>query len=146
MLTELTKKDIKKLSKELQSLSKQDKHFFHPHKFNIKTLENLIQEKGDHYYLYLNESTKFVGYGMLRTFGKYEIPTLGCVIWKRYRGYGDGKKLVEELVDKAKEIKYQKIRLKVYPDNKAAYKLYKIVGFKEIGKNEDGEIWMEYAI
>ena len=29
---------------------------------------------------------------------------------------------------------------------KAAYKLYKTVGFKEIGESEDREIWMEYAI
>ena len=144
MLIKLNEELVERLSKELQGLSERDKSFFHPHKFDIKSLEDLIKEKGNHYYVYLDDSGRFVGYGMLRTFGKYGIPTLGIVILREHRGYSHGKKLIEELIDKAHELGYQKIRLKAYHSNKIAYELYKKVGFKQIGKDKGREIWMEY--
>lgn len=145
MLIKLNEKFTESLSKKLRELSRNEQKFFHPHKFDFESIKNLFKEKGNHYYIYLDEFGEFAGYGMLRTFGKYEIPTLGCVIWREYRGHGDGKKLVEELINKALELKYQKIRLKVHSNNKIAYELYKKVGFKKISKSEDGLIWMEYS-
>jgi ribosomal protein S18 acetylase RimI-like enzyme len=144
MLIELAEKFVESLSNELKALPESDKEYFHPHKFDIESVKDLPSEKGNHYYIYLDELGEFAGYGMLRTFGRYEIPTLGCVVWARYRGCGNGKRLLEELIEKAKEIKYNKIRLKVYSSNKIAYNLYKEAGFKRIGNSEDGQIWMEY--
>lgn len=145
MLIGLTERVIERLSKELGGLSKSDKKNFHPHEFDIEAIRNLVKEKGNHYYIYLDELGEFAGYGMLRTFGKYEIPTLGSVIWQEHRGHGNGKRLVEELIDKAQELGYPKIQLRVYRSNKIAYEVYKKKGFKEIGESEDGVIWMEYG-
>lgn len=144
MLIKLNEKFTEILSKKLRELSRNDKKNFHPHKFDFESIKNLFKGKGNHYYIYLDESGEFAGYGMLRTFGKYEIPTLGCIIWQEYREHGNGKKLVEELINKASGLKYQKIRLKVHPNNKIAYRLYKKVEFKETNENEDELIWMEY--
>lgn len=144
MLIQLNEQFTEQLSKKLLALSGTDKKFFHPHEFDLESVRGLYKEKGNHYYVYVDGSGTFAGYGMLRTFGKYEIPTLGCVIWQECRGQGNGKKLVEELIDKAQEFHYQKIRLKVHPENNIAYTLYKKMGFCQIGESEDRLIWMEY--
>ena len=107
MLFELTVRYIDELSKHLELL--EETTYFHPHNFDRETLTNLLSDPGNHYYVYLDENNNFVGYGMLRTFNKYSIPTLGCVIWKKYRGKGQGRKLVKELIGKAKELNYKKI-------------------------------------
>ena len=143
MLKELTREFTQNLSKELRKLSEEDKLFFSPHGFEPESIGNLTKEKGNHFYLYLAGSSKFAGYGMLRTFGKYEIPTLGCVIWPEHRGHGNGKKLVEELIDKARELEYKKVRLRVHRNNKTAFQLYQKTGFKPTGKSEGELIWME---
>lgn len=145
MLRELTEKFAESLSDKLEALSDVDNRYFYPHKFDVESIRNLCKEKGNHYYIYLDELGKFAGYGMLRTFGRYDIPTLGCVIWKGYRARGNGERLLEELIEKARQLRYQKIRLKVALDNKTAYRLYKKAGFVEIGKSENGQIWMEYS-
>jgi len=145
MLIKLSEKFTESLSKKLRELSRNEKNFFYPHKFDFESIKNLFKEKGNHYYIYLDDFGEFAGYGMLRTFEKYEIPMLGCVVWREYRGRGNGKKLVEELINKASELKYQKIRLRVRPNNKIAYRLYKKVEFKKISEDKDGLIWMEYG-
>ena len=145
MLVELDEKFVQSLSSELERLSQSDKQYFRPHEFDVESIRSLREEKGNHYYIYLDESGKFAGYGMLRTFGKYKIPTLGCVIWKRYRERGNGETLVKELIEKAEELGYRKIKLKVSSDNGSAYRLYRKGGFMETGKTENGQIWMEYS-
>jgi ribosomal protein S18 acetylase RimI-like enzyme len=145
MLIEVNKKFVETLSNELERLSKSDKEYFHPHEFDVESIRNLCKEEGNNYYIYLDELGEFAGYGMLRTFGEYEIPTLGCVIWERYRARGNGRRLLEELIEKTQELEYRKIRLKVASDNKIAYRLYRKAGFIEIGRSENGQIWMEYS-
>ena len=145
MLIELNEKFVRSLSNELERLSGIDQEYFHPHEFDVESIRSLRQEKGNHYYIYLDESGNCAGYGMLRTFGKYEIPTLGCVIWKKYRGRGNGERLVKELTEKAQELGYRRIRLKVSSDNRTAHNLYRKEGFIETGKREDGQVWMEYS-
>lgn len=145
MLVELNKKFARSLSSELEKLSQSDKEYFHPHEFDVESIRSLCEGKANHYYIYLDELGRFAGYGMLRTFGKYKIPTLGCVIWKRYRERGNGERVLKELIEKAQELGYRKIRLKVSSDNKTAYRLYGKAGFVETGKRENDQIWMEYS-
>ena len=145
-MIELEDKFIEPLSQKLRLLSRGDKEAFRPHKFDIRTITKLSTEKGNHYYIYLDEYSEFCGYGMLRTFDQYTIPTLGCVIWQEYRGRGNGRRLLDELIEKAQELHYHKIRLKVSVDNIIAYKLYKEVGFKRMGERQDWQTWMEYSV
>jgi ribosomal protein S18 acetylase RimI-like enzyme len=146
MLKILDDKFADALSKELQKLSEEDKRFFNPHNFDIDSVKSLPNEKGNHYYLFYNEAGEFTGYGMLRTFGKHHIPTLGCLIWQQYRGRGNGTKLVKELLAEAKKLHYHGVRLRVSPDNKTAYNAYKKTGFKKMAKRESNLIWMEHII
>ena len=141
----LNQESAERLSTELRRLSLGDKGFFHPHEFDIESVRNIIKEEGNHYYIYLDGSGDFAGYGMLRTFGKYKAPTLGCVIWQEYRGRGNGKQLVQELISKAVELKCKKIRLKVHRGNRIAYEVYRKVGFAETGASEGELTWMEYG-
>ena len=144
MLIELNKDFAESLSTELEELSEGDREYFRPHEFDAESIRSLCNEPGNHYYIYLDDLGEFAGYGMLRTFGEYRIPTLGCVIWPQDRGRGNGKLLVQELVDKARQLAYPQLTLKVHPDNRIARGLYEKAGFKEVSKTENGLIWLEY--
>lgn len=144
MLVELDERFAESLAKQLLGLPAEDQRFFGPHPFDVASIRALSRENGNHYYVYVDEGGASAGYGMLRTFGKHEAPTLGCVIWQKHRGQGHGKRLVLELVAKARQLAYPQIRLKVHPDNRIAHRLYEKAGFKEVRKTENGLIWLEY--
>ena len=82
MLVELDEKFVQSLSSELERLSQSDKQYFRPHEFDVESIRSLREEKGNHYYIYLDESDEFAGYAMLPIFGRCEIPTSGCAILK----------------------------------------------------------------
>ena len=58
---------------------------------------------------------------------------LGMGLIKDYRGRGLGTQLLTKALKHSKEIGLEKIELSVYTDNTAAIKLYKKMGFTEIG-------------
>ena len=144
MLRELDTRSIGILLKKLRSLSEQDRHFFQPHKFDIETLKALPTEIGNYYYLFYSGNI-FAGYGILRTFGKYPVPTLGCVIWSPCRGKAYSKQLVQELVEKAQELGFTSLKLKVHQDNHTALLMYRGAGFKIIGA-ENNYYWMQRQV
>jgi ribosomal protein S18 acetylase RimI-like enzyme len=141
MLRKLQEKDIDFLLEKLNSLSDEDKKLYHPHPFTRKTLLELLEKEYDSYFV-LEKKGVIVGYSMLRTFGTFEIPTYGQVIWQEYRGKGYGSEILEKTLEEAVKIGFKTVKLKVYPNNKVGYQLYIKHGFKEIGTEND-EIWME---
>ncbi len=134
------------LSIRLTDCTVEDGRFFNPHPFDIHYLRLMTVEPGNHYYLLVDgEITR--GYGMLRTFGKYPIPTLGCIIWPEHRNKGYGKALVNALLVKARELGYPSVRLRVHPENVIARHVYDRCGFKAVPPWMPGdEICMEYPI
>lgn len=58
---------------------------------------------------------------------------LGMGLIKDYRGRGLGTQLITRALKHAKEIGLEKVELSVYTENTAAIKLYKKMGFTEIG-------------
>lgn len=79
-----------------------------------------------------NEQEKIIG-----TFGLYKISETNCEIRKMYllpeaRGKGLGKWMVHFLIEKARELKFQKIELDTASVLLEAIELYKKVGFKEV--------------
>jgi len=96
MLVPVDKKHIGILHERFLS---SDENFFRNFGKQLPT----FNEKGNHYYLYFDPENNFAGYGMLRTFNKYRIPTLGCIIWQEYRRLGNGTRLVSELIAEAKK-------------------------------------------
>ncbi|KYK23666.1 hypothetical protein AYK24_07235 [Thermoplasmatales archaeon SG8-52-4] len=132
----LIQKDIEEILEMLNNLSRKNKEFFHPHKFNIETLiDNL--NSNDHYFVLILEN-KIIGYSFLRLFG-YKIPSFGCCIRKGYENKGYGALLTRWTINKAKDFGYSKVILKTYKENTSAQKIYKKIGFKIIGETEDKE-------
>ena len=79
-----------------------------------------------------NDAGRYVG-----TFGLYQLSETTCEIRKMYllpeaRGKGLGKWMVNVLLEKAKELGYQKVELETASVLTEAIGLYKKVGFKEI--------------
>jgi len=144
MLRKLEEKDIDFLHEKLNSLSEEDKKLYHPHPFTKEAISKNFKKDYDYYFVLVKDDV-IIGYSMLRTFNKYEIPTYGQVIWEEYRGKGYGSKILKETLVMAKKIGFKKVKLKVYPDNKVAYNLYLKNGFRKIGL-EKNEIWMEKKV
>jgi putative acetyltransferase len=60
---------------------------------------------------------------------------IGISIRKEYRGKGFGKKLLKEIIFRAKkELKPKNIYLEVYVPNKVAISLYKQLGFRKVAR------------
>ena len=118
----------------LQNLSDKNKDFFHPHDFDLKTLNKNL-ETNDHYNV-LTLKDEIIGYSFLRFFG-YEIPSFGCCIKNGYENKGYGKIITKMTIDKAKELGCNKIKLKTYKENQSAQQIYNRLGFKIVGETED---------
>ncbi len=92
---------------------------------------------GGFFGLIKNESEEIVG-----TFGLYQLSETNCEIRKMYllpkaRGKGLGKWMVKFLIEKAKELGYQKIELDTASVLLEAIQLYKKMGFIEIQASND---------
>jgi ribosomal protein S18 acetylase RimI-like enzyme len=141
MIRKMGEKDLQELHERLNGLSQKDKEFFHPHAFTMAALRQLLDLTYDSYFVKELHNI-LIGYSMLRTFGKYEIPTFGGVIWEEYRGRGHGSALLKDTLSEAKKLGFTIVKLKVYEHNMRAFNLYKKHGFTILGKEGD-EIWME---
>ena len=126
----VTKDDVDELVLFFKRLTNQAKYFFHPHSFDKATMQQICSSPTDHFFVMVLHN-KIIGYSMLRLFG-YEIPSLGCCIGHEYEGKGLGTKLVQWTVDKAKELGYTQVILKVYKENVVAFHVYQKIGFQII--------------
>ena len=108
-----------------------DQAFFHPHPLTEGEANRLAQLVGrDLYYIAVADST-CVGYGFLRGWDAgYEIPSLGIAIHPGYQGLGIGRALMHFLHAAAKLRGARRIRLKVYPQNTRAVRLYEELGYR----------------
>jgi len=78
-----------------------------------------------------NDAGRYVG-----TFGLFQLSETACEIRKMYllpeaRGKGLGKWMVNTLLEKAKELGYQKVELETASVLKEAIGLYRKIGFQE---------------
>lgn len=83
-------------------------------------------------YIVAKIDTEIVGFaGVIDTVDQLEITNI--VVRKSYRKQGIGNKLLEALIDKAKENNKKEMILEVNNKNLVAKKLYEKKGFKNIG-------------
>lgn len=107
-----------------------DDKFFHPHPFTDAEAKSLARYSGQDLYYVLIEDNKVIGYAMLRGWDeRYDIPSLGIAIHPLARKKGLGKMLISFLHSAAKLRGCNKIRLKVYPENKSAILAYEKLGY-----------------
>lgn len=117
-----------------------DSQHFHPHALTAhEAVKTCHYQGGDLYYL-LVDQRRVLGYGMLRGWDAgHETPSLGIAIHPSERGRGLGNVFMHFLHAAARRKGATTIRLKVYPDNTAAIKLYEGLGYRFEG-HEDGQL------
>ncbi len=68
--------------------------------------------------------------------GFFHRGSLNMGVYRDFRGYGLGMKLVAKTIDKAKETDLERIEVQVFASNKAAIELYQKTGFLVEGKKK----------
>ena len=72
-------------------------------------------------------------------------PEFAISLYKEYRGYGIGTRLMREMLKHLKSLGYQRTSLAVQKDN-YAYKMYSLVGFEIVDENEEEYIMVNYLV
>lgn len=112
--------------------------YFHPHEFEYEVLCDILKNSQKDFYGIIEENGKIIGYGMLRGWDEgYEIPSLGIIIDREYRGEGLGFKMMDLLENKAREKGATKIRLTVLKENSKAIHIYKKLGYEISDLNDN---------
>lgn len=114
-----------------KSLSKESTATFLPHSYDDETVDAYLRRsgKGKDLIIGLFEGDIMIAYFFLWYFDK-PIPLLGMGILDAYQGKGLGKKMIQILIDSAREQGCDGIELTTLPDNHRAYSLYESVGFR----------------
>lgn len=117
-----------------------DVKFFHPHPMTEEeAIKRYTYDGKDLYYIATNEKT-VLAYGMLRGWDDgYAIPSLGIFVDRSVRGTGLAKAFMHFLHAAAKVKGAEKVRLKVFPENEPAFRLYKSLGYEFREEKEDGQ-------
>jgi len=133
-----TEADLAELFKQIKAAG--DDRFFHPHPFDDAAAHDIANYRGRDFYAAGFVGGRLVGYGMLRGWDAgYAVPSLGIVIAPQARGRGFSKPLMLFLHEAARQRGATTVRLKVYPDNLAAIKLYEGLGYAFHGE-ERGQL------
>jgi L-amino acid N-acyltransferase YncA len=141
----ITKNDADELYELLNTVSEEVKKFFHPHKFDKKTLTQICSSTKDHYFV-LTINKKIIGYSMLRFFG-YNIPSFGICIRNGYEHKGYGRLMTEKTIQKALQLGYKEVILTIHKENVRAMHLYIKTGFDITLRNpKTGEIKMKKSL
>jgi len=131
------KKEFEKMLLELSKKTLDDFTYFEKiTKKNVKeiVLSELNDKNKNRFFIYLEN--ELIAYSFLSKFTrktKTHVCTYGIVIADKWQGMGFGQQVCKHMIDIAWEKKFEKIWLTTYYDNKAAFKIYKKLGFKVEG-------------
>jgi ribosomal-protein-alanine N-acetyltransferase len=113
---------------------------FHPHPLDASTAAAVTAYAGPDVYCVAERDGEIVGYGMLRGWEEgYDVPSLGIAVAPVARGTGAAAALMYFLHELARARGADSVRLKVYPDNERALRLYRRLGYVFEGE-EDGQL------
>lgn len=106
--------------------------WFHPHPLDIATAHAIATNVTlDHYAVVAGADGELVAYGMLRGYAEgYNLPSLGIAVVGEARGSGASQAMMQHLHDTARARGSTQVRLKVYPDNIPARRLYDRLGYR----------------
>lgn len=130
---------VKKLTQFFKDIVvNKDDEYFHPHPMTCEMANKLAKYKGKDLYIIQIKDKEITGYGILRGWDEgFTIPSLGIVIHSAYRNQGLGKDFMEFLHNQAESKGAAKVRLKVYPSNEGARRLYENLGYSFSDKEND---------
>jgi ribosomal protein S18 acetylase RimI-like enzyme len=105
--------------------------WFHPHPFTADYASHLAAYKGRDLYYVAAQRDTVLAYGMLRGWDEgYSVPSLGIAVLGCARGTGLARTFMQFLHTAARYHGATRIRLKVYPENVAARRLYETLGYR----------------
>lgn len=105
--------------------------FFHPHPFTREEAGRRCRHSGKDLYYAMLDGDEILGYGILRGWDEgFEVPSLGIALRPGVQGKGLGRFFMNFLHAAARWNGAKRIRLKVYPGNTAAVKLYESLGYR----------------
>ena len=114
---------------------------FLPHPADREYLEALARDSGqDLHYVVTDGDSEVVAYGMLRGWADFAIPSLGIAVDPASRGRRVATMLMEHMHDEARRHGASQVRLKVYPQNLPARRLYERLGYEFEQRQEDGQL------
>jgi ribosomal protein S18 acetylase RimI-like enzyme len=117
-----------------------DARRFHPHGLDAEDARQIAHYRGEDEYLALTRGGAVIGYGMLRGWDDgFDVPSLGIALAPSARGHGLGRELMGLLHGVARAHGAVAVRLKVYPDNIIALRLYESLGYEFSGE-DDGQL------
>lgn len=113
---------------------------FHPHPLTPEEAARRCRYAGRDLYYVMVDGGRALGYGMLRGWDEgYDIPSLGIAIHPAEQGRGLGKAFMHFLHAAAKRRGATRVRLKVYPQNTRAVRMYRDLGYRFEGE-ERGQL------
>lgn len=116
-----------------------EERLFHPHRFDRATVEALCAsapdaDRRDEYWIAVTPDDTVVAYGMLRGWSEgYAVPSLGIAVHCDWRGRGLARRMMQHLHDVARSRGAERVRLKAYPGNQTAIRLYESLGYAFAG-------------
>lgn len=108
-----------------------NKHFI-PFEMNYENLKSILDKTIKDIFMAIIVENNIAGFFMLRGLDAgYEIPSYGVWISSKYSNKGLAKLTLQYSISLCRIARIKKIMLKVHPDNKIAFNMYKIFGFNE---------------
>jgi len=108
-----------------------DTREFHPHPFTPEEARNKTRYAGADLYFVAVAGGRVLAYGMLRGWDEgYDVPSLGIAVDPGARGSGLARAFMYFLHAAARTRGASAVRLKVYPTNTRAVRLYESLGYR----------------
>jgi [ribosomal protein S18]-alanine N-acetyltransferase len=103
---------------------------FHPHPLDAAEAHRRASYTGCDEYHLAEHQRSIVAYGMLRGWEDgFETPSLGIAVHPEWQGQGIGRRMMVYLHEVARARGSKRIRLRVYPENEVAIRLYESLGY-----------------
>jgi ribosomal-protein-alanine N-acetyltransferase len=117
-----------------------DERWFHPHPLTAGEAARLCAYEGRDLYYAAVAGESVLAYGLLRGWDEgYAVPSLGIAVHPEARGHGLARAFMGFLHAAASLRGAKRVRLKVYPDNAAARRLYERLGYR-LEPADDGQL------
>jgi [ribosomal protein S18]-alanine N-acetyltransferase len=117
-----------------------DEPWFHPHPLTAGHAAWLAGYRGRDLYYAATRGEAVLAYGLLRGWDEgYEVPSLGIAVHPASRRRGLARPFMLFLHAVARQRGARRIRLKVYPDNGPARRLYESLGYR-LESGTDGQL------
>lgn len=138
-LRRLTSDDAEAISQLLLNSSKSYIKYFHPFDFQASSIKEILEKNNKDIFfgieLKSEISTNLAGFYMLRGLDEgYADPMYGVFISHQYKGKGIASLTISHAESFCKLNGYERLLLKVNPENLRAKKLYESLGFQLMGE------------